>query len=163
MLLLLGLAWVALPSPIEDFLQKNGFSDVKENFLENEVTLQVVGLLTDDDLTKLGLLTIGRRRLFNLAAASVAQGGGREEENEREVEAGREEGREEDPECRLHPKTPTTSSSHPLLSHAQVVHLLLLLLHLPLLLCRLLLFHLPLLLSQAVVEMRRARWSKATC
>ena len=65
MLLLLGLAWVALPSPIEDFLQKNGFSDVKENFLENEVTLQVVGLLTDDDLTKLGLLTIGRRRLFN--------------------------------------------------------------------------------------------------
>ena len=96
MLLLLGLAWVALPSPIEDFLQKNGFSDVKENFLENEVTLQVVGLLTDDDLTKLGLLTIGRRRLFNLAAASVAQGGGREEENEREVEAGREEGREEE-------------------------------------------------------------------
>ena len=58
MLLLLGLAWVALPSPIEDFLQKNGFSDVKENFLENEVTLQVVGLLTDDDLTKLGLFTI---------------------------------------------------------------------------------------------------------
>ena len=96
MFLLLGLPWVALPSPIEDFLQKNGFSDVKENFLENEVTLQVVGLLTDDDLTKLGLLTIGRRRLFNLAAASVAQGGGREEENEREVEAGREEGREEE-------------------------------------------------------------------
>ena len=87
MLLLLGLAWVALPSPIEDFLQKNGFSDVKENFLENEVTLQVVGLLTDDDLTKLGLLTIGRRRLFNLAAVSVVQGVGREEENEREVEA----------------------------------------------------------------------------
>ena len=72
MLLLLGLAWVALPSPIKYFLQKNGFYDVKENFLENEVTLQVVGLLTDDDLTKLGLLTIGRRRLFNLAAASVA-------------------------------------------------------------------------------------------
>ena len=68
MLLLLGLAWVALPSPIEDFLQKNGVSDVKENFLENEVTLQVVRLLTDDDLTKLGLLTIGRRRLFNTVA-----------------------------------------------------------------------------------------------
>ena len=82
LLLLLGLAWVALPSPIDDFLEKNGFGDVKEKFLTEGVTLQVVGVLTDDDLRQMGLVTIGRRRLFNIAAASVVQGGEREEESE---------------------------------------------------------------------------------
>ena len=90
LVLILGLTSL-LSSPIEDFLIKNGFSDVLQEFLAQDVVIEVVHTLSDGDLRDLGLTTIGERRLFNLAAATLLEEGGREEQSVREEQAGREE------------------------------------------------------------------------
>ena len=86
--LCLGLS-MAVPGPsLEEFLRSNGFGNVTERFLEEDITMAVVRNLTDDDLKEMGLRTIGRRRQFMTAARTLNV-----PEVVREVEG--EEGREE--------------------------------------------------------------------
>ena len=71
LVLCLGLS-LALPGPsLEEFLESNGFGNVTENFIKEDVTMAVVRNLTDDDLKEMGLRTIGRRRQFMAAARTL--------------------------------------------------------------------------------------------
>ena len=96
--LCLGLS-MAVPGPsLEEFLRSNGFGNVTERFLEEDITMAVVRNLTDGDLREMGLRTIGRRRQFMAAVRSLNV-----PEVVREVEgeeSREEEGEEEDGEGR---------------------------------------------------------------
>ena len=54
----------------EDFLKQHGFERCIEAFMEEEVRLEFMGRLTSEDLTTLGIHTIGARVRFRDAVAT---------------------------------------------------------------------------------------------
>jgi hypothetical protein len=62
---------------IGGWLRGLGLERYEQAFRENEIDLRVLPELTADDLTELGVTTIGHRRLLVKAIADLAAGVGR--------------------------------------------------------------------------------------
>jgi class 3 adenylate cyclase len=59
------------PLPIADWLEKLGFGQYAQQFVENEITHSVLPDLTDADLKELGVSALGHRRLLLRAIANL--------------------------------------------------------------------------------------------
>src|SRR5271169_4612873 len=60
--------------PIADWLNKLGMSEYAQRFAENDIDFAILGDLTDQDLEKIGVMSLGHRR--KLLRAIAEQNGG---------------------------------------------------------------------------------------
>jgi SAM domain (Sterile alpha motif) len=56
---------------IADWLEKLGMSEYAQRFIENDIDLAILGDLTDQDLEKLGVASLGHRRKLLRAIAAL--------------------------------------------------------------------------------------------
>ena len=59
---------------IADWLQSLGLSDYAQSFADNDIDFSILGDLTDQDLEKLGVVSLGHRRKILRAIASLQTG-----------------------------------------------------------------------------------------
>jgi hypothetical protein len=59
---------------IADWLQSLGMSDYAQSFADNDIDFSILGDLTDQDLEKLGVVSLGHRRKILRAIASLQAG-----------------------------------------------------------------------------------------
>jgi len=67
---------VSAPAPqqISDWLAKLGMSEYAQGFAENDIDFTILGDLTDQDLEKIGVASLGRRRKLLRAIATLHAG-----------------------------------------------------------------------------------------
>jgi hypothetical protein len=56
---------------IADWLEKLGLSEYAERFAENDIDFTILGDLTDQDLEKIGIASLGHRRKVLRAIANL--------------------------------------------------------------------------------------------
>jgi hypothetical protein len=56
---------------IADWLEKLGLSEYAQRFAENDIDLMILGDLTDQDLEKIGIASLGHRRKLLRAIANL--------------------------------------------------------------------------------------------
>lgn len=62
------------PVSIAEWLQQNGLTELVDSFLENHITIDVLPLLTEQDLIDLGVQSIGHRRRLLLSIQNLPSG-----------------------------------------------------------------------------------------
>jgi hypothetical protein len=56
---------------IADWLEKLGMSEYAQRFAENDIDFEILGDLTDQDLEKIGVASLGHRRKLLRAIANL--------------------------------------------------------------------------------------------
>ena len=59
---------------VADWLEKLGMSEYARRFAENDIDFAILGDLTDQDLEKMGVVSLGHRRLLLRAIAELPSG-----------------------------------------------------------------------------------------
>jgi hypothetical protein len=59
---------------IADWLEKLGLSEYAQRFIENDIDSTILGDLTDQDLEKIGIASLGHRRKLLRAIANLSRG-----------------------------------------------------------------------------------------